>query len=610
MSARPSVEPGTAPTAPSTPASLLTRLGPPLLLVALATLPLVGAIGHADRLVGDPLGELPVKVWVFETFARIGLLGGRVDTAGFPNLGPLNNPDPAGTLVTGLLRPLVGRVWAYNLLVSGQLAASMLAAWALARALVGDALAALVAGVTFGLAPLVLAYAVSGAITDILNLWPYPLALLGLLNALRAASPRATAAWGAFGGAVAGLGFVTCPYNFVVFGAMAFPAATLVPFARRDGLVPAGPPLTPTLRTAALALLSLLAALLLVAGTHALYIRGILADPTSQMSASAVSATRHAPPYRFLEPGHRDRYVAWLADYVAVGKGALVERVAAARFYRAFAPGFLAYALALAGLLAPRRRATLVWAGTALFCVLASTGPFLPLTRDVFLPGPYNPAWLLTQHVLPGGDLILEPFRYALPASLALGICAAVGARELGRRVHRRILPAVAVVVAMEVALVSPAPFPVPTTRLAAPAVYRELDALLPPGAVIELPYFDHASDRFYREHFFHQLLHGRPIPNEVIGFAPRYLRDNQFTAKLLSIEKDTGRLRVEVTDPGRIAADRDRLASDGFAGIVVDPTGFATEAAREGVAAELAPFGPPVRQGDRWVYRIPPPTP
>ncbi|MDO9280290.1 MAG: hypothetical protein Q7U06_00135 [Pseudomonadota bacterium] len=592
----------------------IARLGPPLLLVALAFVPLLGTLGEPDSFIGDPLGELPVKVWVFETFARIGLLGGTMDVAGYPNVGPLNNPDPTGTLVTLLLRPLVGRVLAYNLLVVGQLAASMLAAWALARALVSDATAALVAGVVFGLSPLVLAYAVTGAVTDILNLWPYPLAILGLLRALQAARPRRIVAWGLFGGTMAGLGFVTCPYNFVVFASMLFPALVLLPVAFRGGLVPAvegGAEGAPPWRTGLLALGALVVALGVVGGGDALYIRAMMADPDSQMSAAAVSATRHSPPYLFLEPGHRDRYVAYLADYVAIGKGALIERTTAARFYRAFAPGAVAIGLALFGLLAsPRRGAVALWAGVAIFCAVASTGPFLPVTRYLAFPTPVNPAWLLTQHVLPGGSVILEPFRYAFAASLALAMASAYGAAALCKRVGPAGMAlgfALPLLVLFEVARVSPTPWPVPTGPLTASTVYTELDTYLPPGPILELPYFDHGSDRFYREHFFHQLLHGRPIANEVTGFAPRYLRDNQFTATLLGVEKRTGLLKVTATAPEKLAADRARLATDGFVGIVLTPHGYASAAALGQVEVLLAPLGEPVRVRDRRIYRLGP---
>jgi hypothetical protein len=391
---------------------------------------------------------------------------------------------------------------------------------------------------------------------------------------------------------------------------MAFPGVALFPGALRDGLVPEGPPVTVHKTRVIVAAVALVLGLGVVAGSDALLIHTMMADPSSQMSGDAVSATRHVPPYKFLEPGHRDRYTAFLLDYLAVGKGALIERVAAARFYRAFSPGWIVLGLAAFGLAGAQRRGTVsLWAGIAGFCILASTGPFLPLTRNIYLSVAANPAWLLVHHVLPGGKLILEPFRYALAGTLALGVCASVGAAALARQLGRWVYGALPVVMMVEIAVVSPVPFPLATTELTAPAVYLELDKYFGPGAIIELPYFDRGTDRFNRIQFFHQLLHGRPIANEVMGFAPRYLKDNQFTARLLATEKPTGMLKVEVTDPDRVDADRLRLATDGFAGIVVDPSLFVDDRTRDDVLSQLAALGAPVDVEGRLLYRVGPPV-
>ena len=553
------------------------RLGrfAPLLFLVLAALPMMGLLEGPERFVGDPYGELPVKLWVLESFEKIGVLGGNVTSIGFPYTGPLNNPDPVGTLVTGALRPVIGRIEAYNLYLYLQLLAATFSAWALAAHVTRDRLAALVGGVIFGLSPLVLAYAVTGAVTDILNLWPYPLALLQLLRALGAPSPGAAIRRGLAAGVFGGLGFVTCPYNFVVFAALAFPFVLFVRGAWNEGMVTAEPAVRPDRRTLLAALGATALALVLVGGTNALYVHAMMSDPNSQMSSTTVGATRHFPPYKFLEPGHRDRYVAYLADYVAVGKGAVIERTTASRFYRAFAPGLVAIGLAVVALIPARRKIALLWGGAALFCALASTGPFLPITREVAFVQPVNLTWLLTQYVLPGGNLILEPFRYALSASLALGVCASIGASVIARRFGRWILPLLPLAVSAEVFAVSPAPFPLATATITVPGLYTTLDSYLPPGPILELPYFDRGSDRMMREQFFYQLFHHRPIANEVMGFAPRYLRDNQFTASLLAIEKNTGLLKVTVSDPGRVEADKARLATDGFVGVVVWPPGY-----------------------------------
>lgn len=587
------------------------RFVPPVILAVIASTLLIGVFGHADRFIGDPHGELPVKLWVLETFAREGVLGGQIDQIGFPYVGPLNNPDPVGTLVTAVLRPLIGRVWAYNLLVVGQVYLSMLAGWALARVFVSDALAATVGGVIFGFAPLVLGYAVSGAVTDILNMWPYPFAMVFTLRALQSKQTRRWVGWAIAAGAMASLGFVSCPYNFVVFAAMIFPILALAWPAWRHGLLPVGPELRPGLRRVAGVLAIVFVALVVFAGAHALHMRSLMQDPDSQMSSSAVSATRHTWPYRFLEPGNRDRYVATLADYLAVGKDALITRVAASQFYRVFAPGIVALGLAAVALRRVERRNTVwIWAATAVFCVAASTGPFLPLATSVYFVEPVNVAWLATQFLLPGGDLILEPFRYALAAALALGVVASLGAAIVAARFGRWTLYVLPFAILADLALVSPTPFPVQTARLTVPGVYTQLDTWLPPGPILELPYFDHGTDRFYREHFFNQLIHGRPIANEVMGFAPRFLRENQFTAKLLSIEKSTGLLKVSVSDETRIEADRAGLVAAGFVGIVLAPAGYASEDILSAVRRELSAFGQPIQQGERDIYVLKPRAP
>ena len=155
-----------------------------------------------------------------------------------------------------------------------------------------------------------------------------------------------------------------------------------------------------------------------------------------------------------------------------------------------------------------------------------------------------------------------------------------------------------------ELLIVSPVPIPLPTARLDVPSVYRRLDDLLPSGAVLELPWFDRGTDRFQRAHFFFQLVHGRPIPDEVAGFVPEWLTTNQFTAALLHAEKPLGPLGVKV-ETTRIDADRDAFGAAGFAGVIVAPDGYANDRVRAQVAALLEPFGEPATVDGRQVYRV-----
>lgn len=554
-------------------------------LLLLGAVPLLSLWGHPDALLADAWSEYPVKLWCFETFGGADLLGGPVQTSAFPHGGVLNNPDPVGTVVTGLLRPLVGRVAAYDLLVMLQLQATLLATWALAADVLGARRPAVLAAVGFTFTPLVLVYCVTGAVTDMLNLWPYPLAIRGFL--------RGGLRGGAEAGVWAAAGLVSCPYNVVVFAGMALPAVLFLPLWGKGvgrGSLPA-------------TLLGLALTGVPLGGAATWHLRSLTGAADAQVSAETIAETRHAYPYPFLDPHMPDRYTAFLADYVAVGKDALIEREAGSRYYRAFSPGLSLLALGLLGLLARPRQAGL-FAAMALWSALASLGPFAPVLLDVATSLPANPAWLVTDRLVPGAPLLLEPFRYGLGAALALAVCASIGLDWLGTRLGAWVAPAGVALWLSELVWLSPVPVPLPVNRPSVAAVYHDLP--LPPGAVVELPFFDQGSNRFRRVHFLHQLAHGRPIPDEVIGSPPRAYEENQFLASLLYAEKPQGRIRVEVTRPAEVDADRAALAAQGYAGFVVDPSGFANEHRRDAVYAILdASFGPAVVRDGLRIYAV-----
>jgi hypothetical protein len=581
------------------------------LLALVAALPLLSLAPTPWALLADANSEVPVKLWVFETFAHAGVFGGVVDSAGWPNVGSLNNADPVGTLVTALLRPAMGRYWAYNDLVVLQLFASLVAMRALLRTLVESRAAALYGALAFVFTPIVLTYCVTGAVTDMLNLWPYALAVRSGLRALRTGFKD-----GVYAGLWVGLGFVTCPYNVVVFSILALPLLPFVPMLRGA---------TPWPRVGA-ALLGVAVGTAALAGPYAAQMRSITAASDSQMSDAMIADTRHAAPYPFLRPEHPDRYTAFLSDYVAVGKSKLIEREAGSRYYRAFSPGLGLIALALLGLgLAGRGRMrglwspSLLWSSAAGFCALASLGPFTPITATLAWNTPTNTVWLFLQHFWPGSALILEPFRYAIPATFALAIAGAYGVDALEQRVGsraRRWIGAAAISVwLVELIALSPVPIPLPiaplqpspASRLLAPEAPASAgpsgSAIIGPGAVIFLPWFNEESDRFNRVHFLNQLALHRPIADEVIGFPARYLRENNYTAALLAAEKPNGRLRTEPRDRSQIDADRDKLAKDGFAAIVLNRAHFRDAHRYDAVRALLVPLGAPKVIGTEEIF-------
>ncbi len=556
-------------------------------------------IGTHGAILADARSEAPIKLWVFETFWQAGVFGGRV-TAGWPHPGILNNPDPIGTLVTALLRPLVGRLTAYNMLIYLQLFANLVAMRALLRSFGLARGACLVGAAAFGLTPIVLVYCVAGAVTDMLNLWPWLLALRAGLRSLGSGWKDGLAA-----GAWIGVGFVTCPYNAIVFSILGIPILPFVGLVRARG---AGvlPVRGGTWRHVGEAVIAVAVGAALVAGPYAIQMKRVMSASDSQMSADLVASTRNVAPYPYLVPSNNDRYTAFLADYVAVGKNALIMREAGSRYYRAFSPGLYLLALGLYGLVPRRQRGVVgMWCGAAVFCAFASIGPFTPLTGVIASSTPTNTLWLALQAYWPGSQLLQEPFRYAIPAVLGVSVAGAFGVDALGRIAGPWVGGLLLAVCVGELVFLSPVPAPLPTATLAPSESSYQLAKLLPDGAIIALPYFDQGTPRFVRTHFLDQLVHQRPIADEVSGFPAQYLRDNNYTAALLAAEKPYGKLAVTVTDPSKVDADRLRLPADGFVGIVINKAEFLNQNHYNDVLALLAPWGTPVHVGHEDVYRL-----
>ena len=128
------------------------------------------------------------------------------------------------------------------------------------------------------------------------------------------------------------------------------------------------------------------------------------------MSDEMVAATCHAWPFSDLRPELEDRYTAFLRDYLAI-KGAITRDLGSA----STAPSRLG---CCGGLAAWRRGAAARGGpvgGDGLFFVLASVGPSA-LDSGAAAPLLVNPVFLPALRGA-GRDILLEPFRYGLPAA-------------------------------------------------------------------------------------------------------------------------------------------------------------------------------------------------
>lgn len=564
-----------------------------LTLALLAVLPAVWASLQGSYLAHEG-SELPVRVWAFETFSREGVLGANVDI-GAPARGALNNPDLVGTMVYGLAHLVLSREGAYNAVIASTLWANMAAAWWFVRSWLDDRGAGLVAAVGVGTAPFLLTYGVTSAITDQLHVWPWLLAL----DAMRRATEDRPARWGMLAGVWAGVGFLTNPYHAVVavFGAeVAVVALTVVwwRFPRR---------LTRLAGAGAAALL----AATLVAAPYALQLQRIMAGSGSKMSAEYVASTRHAPPWPNLAGDHPSHYAARLYESVALTEHSLYTRETGSRYARATASGLVLLGLVAYAVFALHDRVARRWALVALVGVVASTGPYLCLTGTRSLGGPWNPVYLLAWYLAPGGTLLLESFRYTLISVVCLPVAAALAVSTLRERGGRWRYVGVAAggAILAETLLVSPVPLPLPTARLQVPLAYTSLATVIGSGALVELPFFYAATGRFERRHFLHQLVHRRPIADEVRGEPPPYLLENGFLRSLIAEEAaggPNGMTLIGPAGPGDEARGRADLVAHGFAAVIIDPAAYRTPEVAQRVRLKLPLV---LEVGDRWVVPL-----
>jgi hypothetical protein len=560
-------------------------------------------LGDGELCLAEPLSELPVKLWVYDTFGQPGrFFGGVVESIGWPNPGPLNNPDLLGTLVVSGLRPLLGDCGAWNLLVGLTALANGLAAAALARQWTGSERSAQVAALAVALMPLVWVHCVAGAVLDLMNVWPFLLSL----HQLRVAYETRSIGRAAAAGLWFSLGAVLCPYNALIFAPAVVPLGVLIGWNGPQHVGLAAPPRLAEglglLFAAGLGLITL-------AMPFFSFTQQIMADANSQIASGLVGSTRHAWPFTALHPWS-EQYVAVLSDYVAVGPGGVTVRDNVSRFYRALSPGWTVLALSVLGALLPSKRqgAGRLWTLTGLFFVLLSLGPFFGITQRFAATTPVNPLWLAVFYGFPGQALLLEPFRFGLVAACCFAVAAAIGAAvvvERGQRWRRGGAVLVAVV-GLDLLLVAPRHASAPTTSSVLHPVYAELNDILPPGPILDLPFFVEGSRLFTRRPFLAVTRTGRPIPNGVAGFVPDLLRDNAFARSLLLHERHDGPHRLPDASPRERMPALRALVEAGLVGVVVHPQLYRGTRAVDGVRTELRALGEPVEVRGDWVWRLP----
>jgi hypothetical protein len=162
---------------------------------------------------------------------------------------------------------------------------------------------------------------------------------------------------------------------------------------------------------------------------------------------------------------------------------------------------------------------------------------------------------------------------------------------------------------------IEPVPTPFPVAELGQEPTLRHIVTTLPPGGLIRLPYYDQGTSRFCRHHFYEQLMHGRPIVDQVAGFPSTYMLQNHLLTALLIAEHSDGfktlidqypaNAQPVSGTPEERAKARQQLVADGFVAIILEPGSYSNDNAREEAHTFLREFGEPEESGKFEVWRL-----
>jgi hypothetical protein len=491
----------------SAAAETLRRHGWPvavsLLLVAaaLAPLPLTrAAIGH-------PYGDMADHYWGTWWFGRTLLAGSWphvTDLSHFPEALELWYVDPLGAALALPLRPL-GWPLAYNLMVYVQIGFAAVAAYAFGADASADRAGGVLAAVIVGASPYVLGLVHSG-LTEYIGLGPVVLFAWSLVRAMDR-DPRGRApprhAWAAAGALLA-----LCATQAVYYGI--FGALVAGCFVLGPGWRTRAPVLARIGAVAMIASLPLAVALL-----------------STFVNEEAAVHTGNAPGWGGTLPA--TDVLTWVRggeyyfpDTPANGNPGILH----VNYL-----GWAALGLAAVGAIRSRPAQGLrAWGiGVGAYAVLA-LGPRLAFGKQLVAVGGVSVLLPLGLLYFPGSPLHLVHQPYRLVAFLLpfLAVGAAAGVASLPRWA-RALAP---LVVWAETAWVSPAPWPLQTRDVAAPAVYAGLE----PGPVLDWP---PDASTWNRDYLVWQVTHEQPVPYGVNVFVGERLLENRGVRSMLKALED-----------------------------------------------------------------------
>ncbi len=182
------------------------------------------------------------------------------------------------------------------------------------------------------------------------------------------------------------------------------------------------------------------------------------------------------------------------------------------------------------------RRKAEPWVGLLLVFTVLSLGPYLYVSGQyVRVAGGWLPLpFLALFQWFPLFSRISHAYRFAIGAAMAVSVLVALAVRAAPRLGVRAGLAAVilAGLRIIETLTLSPAVWPLPTSSVIIPAVYRGIHD----GAVLDLPITLAVLAR--SRVLVNQLTHHQPVPFGLNDPVPRYLHTNRYTNYILTLER------------------------------------------------------------------------